>query len=861
MATALGLALQVSANTAGLTDGLAKADKALKGFSAQLNGVGKAMDKFASDTGELPVAMQNLVNQTAMLGDEFRRGAIPPEEMVKILRLVKEEANLLADTFKYGESVTAKYTSKTTIAKKEQERLDKALELGAIDMDIYNKASKAVTKTILQQSNAYKQRQAALSKDAQNIARAKQVTASVVTAQERYQKELIELNSLLKNSYISQETYNRALAKAQKTYKGVQTGARQLNTTLAEGVGVFALLPGPIGSAAARISSFFSAANGLTSLMKGGFNLSSVVTGFMKFVNPVTLATAAIFGFTTAAAAAFAGLKQLETQVELTDRAARLIGSSFDFAQGIQIATERVGRSFKETQEPLSRFQGQLQKARDGNEAAARGFELLGFSLEQISAASPDELLLDIADRIEAIEDPTRKAAAELALFGEQGPKLRDVWSAMRDGVEDAIRLNAALSDLEKKEILNFGKDVDELNTSFQGFTTSILTPLAGAFAPITDGVSALFAEFGDLIGLVLDVLSPALTALGNGIGAIFRGAATLIKAFNTALQPIRTIFKNINQVMIQGYEILEEWFDGIDLVLGKAQKVVNYFYSWFESTEKTKRELEEAAKAAEELEKTFIDVEDESKLISENLAQVGQAGFESAQKYREQLEMIVELQREGELNAEQAARAVENARAEYEQVTAELVKQQEAVAKRIADEQKIVEKLEEQYKIDQEFGGSKERYEAANAQLAITNEIARVEKEIANARARGDDEAVAAGNKRLQQLDQIGAEQERIASGQAERDEKMAERQKKLAEAQKAAAEELAEIAADIASPDLNPLKAVDANSAAGMEEAFRITQGADKSKEVQLKQLDKLEEIKEAILDEQIAEIAIPG
>ena len=142
-----------------------------------------------------------------------------------------------------------------------------------------------------------------------------------------------------------------------------------------------------------------------------------------------------------------------------------------------------------------------------------------------------------------------------------------------------------------------------------------------------------------------------------------------------------------------------------------------------------------------------------------------------------------------GELNAEQYARGVANATAEYEQqigviqkvaeenkrLAEEAKRRAEAEAKAVQD---IIDANLEQMRIDEQFGGDSNR----DNLLKIQQEIVRVEQQLQAARASGDQAAIDAATSRLATLDQVAARERDVASGAAKERERAAEEAEKAA-------------------------------------------------------------------------------
>lgn len=151
--------------------------------------------------------------------------------------------------------------------------------------------------------------------------------------------------------------------------------------------------------------------------------------------------------------------------------------------------------------------------------------------------------------------------------------------------------------------------------------------------------------------------------------------------------------------------------------------------------------------------------------------AEFGQAGFDAAQQLADGIAAAQQQVEDGILNEEAYNSEVErqqqlfNQRIENEkQAAAERKKADEEAAKLRLDQEKLVNDLIKA----QEFNGDADRIRAAENLVAINAEIARAEEAVTAARANGDQEALNAALTRLQQLDQVQAKEQDIASGQA---------------------------------------------------------------------------------------------
>ena len=171
-----------------------------------------------------------------------------------------------------------------------------------------------------------------------------------------------------------------------------------------------------------------------------------------------------------------------------------------------------------------------------------------------------------------------------------------------------------------------------------------------------------------------------------------------------------------------------------------------------------------------------------------------GQAGFDAALQLQAG---IAEAQRQAEAGI-----------LNKEAFDAEVARQQALFDQRIANEKKVIDerkkaedeaakvRLQQEQLVNdliklQMVGGDNERIAAAEKLVAINAEIARAEQAAADARKAGDDEAQKAALTRLQQLDQVKAKEEDIASGAAKQREEFLSRQQEAAQAQQRAQEQ----------------------------------------------------------------------
>ena len=192
------------------------------------------------------------------------------------------------------------------------------------------------------------------------------------------------------------------------------------------------------------------------------------------------------------------------------------------------------------------------------------------------------------------------------------------------------------------------------------------------------------------------------------------------------------------------------------------------------------KAKLEEQQQALEQgfgqgFEQAFEGADEAVDTATKKAAEFGQAGLDAAQQLADG---VAEAQRQAEAGIlNQEAYEAEVARQQQifdqridneKQVIAERKKAEDEAAKVRLQQEELVNNLINL----QQVGGDQERIAAAENLVAINAEIARAEQAVKDARNDGDREAQQAALTRLQQLDQVKAKEEDIASGAAKQRE-----------------------------------------------------------------------------------------
>lgn len=820
MATAIGLSMQLSASTSGLTSGLSEADKLINKLGRGAESAAQFFDKFRdATTGELPAAMQSVADSAGQLTESFRSGASGSEEFTAGMTDVVAQAQFLTKAFQEGAAITAQFTTEEEKRAAKLDRLVQLQDVGAIGAETYARALAEASGANAEAAKAEQEMAAAKQ-------RAAQITEASLSAQEKYDREIQELQTHLDAGRISQETFNTATEKAQAglaragaAAKGAGGEAEKAGLQFSELSGVFSLLPGPLGTIAGRISSFTSAGTGLAKLFSGGGGLTGAMSGLAgsvtALINPFTLAAAAIIGFGTAVSGISKGLISLEDRVEKLGNQADKLGASFQFIQVLETSAERSGNSIGGLSSSFNKFLRAVDEAKNGSDKTVEAFAKIGISADDLKSKKPEEIYKAMALGIVAVEDPAARAGVAMALLGRSGLDLIPTFKQISQSEADLQKFFAVLSDVDRINLDAFGASVDSLVTATRGLGQAILLPFVGlatgvtaAGAEFTGAITAIVEPIGNLLGPALSQIGAVVEAFATGLALVARTVGVLAQALEPVAQfllpavvaqliamnaaaiagGIRSLVTTLASAAVSAiaYTASAGFATAATVALGAAIQVALAstgvgllvvglglaglaLYNYFTGAD-------EAAEKSEELAASLGKVGDASTQFNSEITKaveatkgLGAEGFDAALKYQNALQDLADLAAEGELNDEQLARAVAQTTAAFEasiqplqaaqKAREDAAKAAEQAAKQQVDaDKKIADQFIKNQQIEQQFGGNKERAAAAESLLAIEREIGRVQAEQAAAAGAGDAASAAAATARLAALDQAQA-------------------------------------------------------------------------------------------------------
>jgi hypothetical protein len=554
MATTIGLGVQFTANANGMTKGLSQAEKALQQLGRQAADATKLFSAFTGSSGAAAAAQQQVATDIAFLNSALKTGQVTADQYAAEMLAITQAAQAQAAAFAEGAAITKQVATAEENRAAKLERLAQLLEQGAISEETFARASADASGANAAAAEAEEARAKALQ-------RAAQITQANLAPQAKYDQEVIELKEHLDAGRISQETFNAALAKATASFAKAESAARGYdNAADAAGdggtlkfnelSGILSSLPGPIGNVAGRLSGLSSAGEGLGRVFSGGISqgLSSIGTSAAGLVNPFTVGIAAVAGFGAAAVGVARGLADLDDRVERLGNTADKLGVSFEFIQTLEEAGRRSGVGIETISTAFGKLQKVLAGADEESKAATEALAKLGVSFSDLEQLSPEEQIRLIGDKLQGIEDPAKRTAAAMAIFGKSGADLLPFFNNLGPAADDIERLGRSLTAVDRGRIDDFGAGIDALGVATQGLGQTLLLPFAGLVEGINKGAAEFIAGITAIVDPIGQVLEPILSNLGATFELIGINIGTFGRIIGAVLEPIGTIFQGISQ-------------------------------------------------------------------------------------------------------------------------------------------------------------------------------------------------------------------------------------------------------------------------------------------------------------------------
>ncbi len=444
-------------------------------------------------------------------------------------------------------------------------------------------------------SEAYSNLGKEIEKETKLLQRASEITRANISPQERYTQAVDELNDQLRAGRISQETYNRALEKAQRDLDKTSDNAKKADTSL---------------ESLARNTKILAGIE-LGRLFVDG--VQAIANVFRDVANRVT----------TLVSSVNSGIDSLN------DLSART-GINVEALQGYSLAAKLAGVDTEQFGTAVQRLAVNIGKATPGD-ALDKALKGINLSLAELRALSPEQQFSEIGQAISQLPTAADRAAAAVAIFGKQGAALAPLFREGAASIEElqarAERLGIIISETQVNNVADMNDAFDLVAATINGIVGQVIGNLAPAVTAVTNEFLRFVEEWSGAQGEggtgIANAITDVLLQGAQYFAAIFDEFVANFGELGLTFQDAAATFNTVSQVLYGVSEAFRTYFNALQLTVDNLLigfgKILEGLGSFVDS------DLEQYGKNLQEIAGGFAE---------QNAAQLEQAATNAAEAF-----------------------------------------------------------------------------------------------------------------------------------------------------------------------------------------------------------------------------------
>jgi len=259
----------------------------------------------------------------------------------------------------------------------------------------------------------------------------------------------------------------------------------------------------------------------------------------------------------TVAAPLIASAKVFSSYGDQVAKMAKRTGLSAEALSEMQFVASQTGTNFESLEMGFRRMQRSIYDAGRGLSTASDALSDLGLTFNDLDGLSPEQQFKLLADRISQVEDPTRKAAIAMTLFGRTGTNLLPMFARGAKGIDElqteARRLGLTMSSEDAKAAEDFTDMLDRLWKVVKMGTFRIGAALAPELQRLAESITDVIIQVSGWIGknrqVIVTVMKAAVAVVAGGLALAALGTTivSLAAAFGgliTIVTAVAAVFK-----------------------------------------------------------------------------------------------------------------------------------------------------------------------------------------------------------------------------------------------------------------------------------------------------------------------------
>lgn len=273
--------------------------------------------------------------------------------------------------------------------------------------------------------------------------------------------------------------------------------------------------------------------NSLKKIEKSGADSGESFGGsFSKMAGAVAVGQAAVNVFGSVVNGVFSAAQKVvdgfSAALDLGGTLSDLSASTGESAGNLlllQRAFDNTGAGADKVGPALAKLQDKINSANEGSAEASIAFGRMGVSLEDLAGKTPTQQLALVASGISSIEDPSKRAATAIDIFGKSGAELLPLLTNFSGEMTEAGATVGSMADIMDRRANVFDAVGDRfliIQQKVRDFAAGILDKALPAIDAITSALSRIDAA-----------------AVGQNLANAFLGGQQAMKGFQAAVDAI----------------------------------------------------------------------------------------------------------------------------------------------------------------------------------------------------------------------------------------------------------------------------------------------------------------------------------
>jgi hypothetical protein len=273
--------------------------------------------------------------------------------------------------------------------------------------------------------------------------------------------------------------------------------------------------------------------NSLKKIEKSGADSGESFGGsFSKMAGAVAVGQAAVNVFGSVVNGVFAAAQKVvegfSAALDLGGTLSDLSASTGESAGNLlllQRAFDNTGAGADKVGPAIAKLQNNIFGAGEGSKEAVAAFGRMGLSMEDLAGKTPTQQLALVASGLTSIEDPSKRAATAIDVFGKSGAELLPLLTNFSGEMDEARATVGSMADIMDRRANVFDAVGDRfliIQQKVRDFAAGILDKALPAIDAITSALSRIDAA-----------------AVGQNLANAFLGGENAMKGFQAAVDAI----------------------------------------------------------------------------------------------------------------------------------------------------------------------------------------------------------------------------------------------------------------------------------------------------------------------------------